>query len=107
MRDQEHRATELLAQAVVDRVEKVAAVLLQAGGSILVAAPKQPEVRTAQVIELESAPGEIARPLTRPRSLLTLGTARAGTACVHLGDSPLVELPRRLRQPAVRPTDCR
>jgi hypothetical protein len=43
--------------------EKVAGVLLAASGSKTVAAPKQPEPKNAQVIEFESAPGEIARGL--------------------------------------------
>ena len=54
--------------------EKVANVLLAASGSILVAAPKQPEVRTAQVIELESAPGEIRTPDPQVRSLMLYPT---------------------------------
>ena len=49
--------------ALKEAGEKVAGVLLAASGSKTVAAPKQPEVTSAQVIELESAPGEIARGL--------------------------------------------
>jgi len=56
-------------------IQKVATVLLEASGSILVAAPKQAEVRSAQVIEISSAPGEIARGASPARPSLTLGTA--------------------------------
>jgi integrase len=54
--------------------EKVSTVLLEASGSILVAEAKQLEVRTAQVIELESAPGEIRTPDPQVRSLMLYPT---------------------------------
>ena len=54
--------------------EKVADVLLKASGSILVAAPKQGDVRTAQVLEIESAPGEIRTPDPQVRSLMLYPT---------------------------------
>jgi hypothetical protein len=73
-----------------DRARRGRRALLEASGSILVAEVKQPEVRSAQVIELESAPGEIARGLRPlvPRS--PLGTARAQA---RVRPSRLVELP--------------
>ena len=54
--------------------EKVSTVLREASGSILVAAPKQAEVRSAKMIEISSAPGEIARGLRPlvPRRLVEL-----------------------------------
>ena len=45
-----------------------------ANGSILVAASKQLEVRTAQVLELECAPGEIRTPDPQVRSLMLYPT---------------------------------
>jgi integrase len=60
--------------------EKVSTVLREASGSILVAAPKQAEVRSAKMIEISSAPGEIARGLRR------------------LAHSPACRTPGRLRR---------
>ena len=64
--------------------EKVSTLLLEASGSILVAEVKQLEVRTAQVIEIERASGEIARGLTPARPSLALGTARPDVRASNL-----------------------
>ena len=48
-------------QQLEEAGEQVAAVLLTASGSILVAAPKITEPSKGQVIEVDGAPGEIAR----------------------------------------------
>jgi len=49
-------------QQLEEAGEKVAAVLLEASGSKMVAAPKTPIAERAQVIDLKSAPGEIRTP---------------------------------------------
>jgi Phage integrase family len=54
--------------------EKVAAVLVAASGSKTVAAANLIEVKTSQVIELESAPGEIRTPDPQVRSLMLYPT---------------------------------
>jgi hypothetical protein len=61
-------------QQLEEAGEKVSTLLLEASGSILVAEAKQLEVRTAQVIELESAPGEIRTPDPQVRSLMLYPT---------------------------------
>jgi hypothetical protein len=61
-------------QQLEEAGEKVSTLLLEASGSILVAEAKQAEVKTAQVIELERAPGEIRTPDPQVRSLMLYPT---------------------------------
>jgi integrase len=61
-------------QQLEEAGEKVSTLLLEASGSILVAEAKQLEVRSAQVIEFESAPGEIRTPDPQVRSLMLYPT---------------------------------
>jgi hypothetical protein len=58
-------------QKLEEAGEAVAAVLLKASGSILVAGPKTPAPARGQVIELTGAPGEIRTPdlLVRSQAL--------------------------------------
>jgi hypothetical protein len=83
-----------VADAVPEQLEE-AGVLLKASGSILVAAPKQGDVRTAQVLEIESAPGEIRTPDPQVRSLMLYPTElRARSANSTTADpEPLGRLP--------------
>jgi hypothetical protein len=57
-----------LPQQLEEAGEKVSTVLLEASGSILVAQANEIKVRSAQVIEFESAPGEIRTPDPQVRS---------------------------------------
>ena len=68
-------------QQLEEAGEKVSTVLLEASGSILVAETKQTGVRTAQVIELESAPGEIRTPDPQVRSLMLYPTELRARGC--------------------------
>ena len=79
-------------QQLEEAGEKVATLLLEASGSILVAGAQQPEVRKAQVIELESAPGEIARGLRPLVPRLRSGPPARKRACVQPGSGTLAGL---------------
>jgi hypothetical protein len=57
-------------QQLEDAGEKVATVLLEATGSILVAAQKIAHPKAPQLIEFDGAPGEIRTPDPQVRSLM-------------------------------------
>ena len=85
-------------QQLEEAGEKVSTVLLEASGSILVAQAKLIDVKSAQVIELESAPGEIRTPDPQVRSLMLYPTelrARAAdsTEIPCAGNGPLAQRP--------------
>jgi hypothetical protein len=85
-------------QQLEEAGEKVSTVLLEASGSILVAQSKLIDVKSAQVIELESAPGEIRTPDPQVRSLMLYPTelrARAAdsTEIPCVGNGPLAQRP--------------
>jgi integrase len=71
-------------QQLEDAGEKVATVLLEASGSISVAAPKQVESKSAQVIEISGAPGEIRTPDPLVRSQVLYPTELRARCAVLL-----------------------